>query len=115
MSLVPGQTPLGSVLILAFGRDGLACVDGGPQTSGTPVETVDRVAVIVLSLPEAKRDTARRWRALGPAPVIGVHDVEAARHARDPGRVLGKGVGRGGGAVVVAGVGDVVAGVGRGG
>ena len=101
MSLVPGHTPLGAVLILAFGRDGLAGIDGGPQTPRTPVETIDRIAVIVLSLPEPKRDTARRWRALGTAPVASVHDVEAVRHAGYPGRVLRKGVG-GVGAVVIA-------------
>ena len=101
MSLIPGQTPRSAVLILAFRRDGLARVDGGPQTPRTPVEAIDRIAVIVLALPEPKRDTARWWRALGAAPIAGVHDVEAARHARDPGRVLRKGVGRVG-AVVVA-------------
>ena len=101
MSLVPGQIPLGAVLILAFRRDGLAGIDGGAQAPRTPVETIDRVAVIVLSLPEPKRDTARRWHALGAAPVASVHDVEAVGHAGYPGRVLRKGVGRGG-AVVVA-------------
>ena len=101
MSLVPGHAPRSAVLILAFRRDGLACIDSGPQTPCTPVETIDRIAVIVLSLPEPKRHTARRWRALGPAPITSVHDVEAARHARYPGRVLRKGVGRVG-AVVVA-------------
>ena len=108
MSLVPGHTLRSAVLILAFRRDGLACTDGGPQAPGAPVETVDRIAVVVLSLPEPKRDAARRGRALGPAPVAGVHDVEAARHARYPPRVHGKGVGRVA-AVVAACVADVVA------
>ena len=115
MSLVPGHTPRSAVLVLAFRRDGLACVDGGPQASRTPVETIDRIVIIVLALPEPKRDTARRWRALGAAPIAHVHDVEAVRHARYPGRVLRVGVRRGGGAFVVARVADVVARVGRGG
>ena len=114
MSLIP-RTPRSAVLILAFRRDGLACVDGGPQTARTPVETIDRIVVIVLALPEPKRDTARRWRALGAAPIANVHDVETVRHTGYPGRVLRVGVGRGGGALVVARVADVVARVGHGG
>ena len=114
MSLVPDRTPRSPVLVLAFRRHGLAGIDGGPQTPRTPVETVDRVAVVVFALPEAKRDAARRGRALGAGPIGGVHDVEAACHARYPGWVLRVGVGRVG-AVVVAGVAHVVAPGGRGG
>ena len=100
MSLVPKQS-VRLILILTFRRDGLTCVDGGGDTSLTPLETIDGIAVIVLALPKPKLHPASRRLAQGPVPIVGVHDVEASGHAAYPGWVGREGVGCGG-AVVVA-------------